>query len=107
MSPQFDIDERLDEAKGRGLGVEMPVPLHERIDQLCELVYEAGGDRPSKRKMVAALVLGAPVGVEALGELLRAYERARVADALVTAQPDGNIVAFPRRVSGPRPRKAP
>lgn len=105
MSPQFDINGRLDEAKERGVGVLMPVPLHERIDQLCELVYEAGFARPTKRKMLAALVLGAAVEADELDRLLRQYDKACVGDALVTATPEGTLVEFPRRASGPRPKR--
>lgn len=104
MSPQFDITERLDEAKERGVGVNMPVPLHERIDQLCELVYQAGFARPTKRKMLAAVVLGCASDAGELDRLLRQYDQARVGDALVTASPKGTVVEFPRRASGPRPK---
>jgi hypothetical protein len=104
MSPQFDIDERLDEAKERGVGVNMPVPLHERIEDLCDLVYQAGCARPTKRKMLAALVLGYSSEANELQRLLGDYDRARVADALVAATPEGSVVSFPRRVSGPRPK---
>lgn len=104
MTPQFDIHERLDEAKERGVGVNMPVPLHERIDQLCELVYQAGLARPTKRKMLAALVLGCATEVDELDQLLRQYDQAHVRDALVTATPEGSVVDFPRRASGPRPK---
>jgi hypothetical protein len=106
VSPKFDVSERLDEAKERGVGVNMPVPLHERIEQLCELVYEAGFARPTKRKMLAALVLGSPTEAKELDRLLRLYDQARVGDALVTAAPQGNLVDFPRRVSGPRPKRS-
>lgn len=106
MSPRFEVDERLDEVRQRGVGVEMPVPLHERVEQLCELMYEAGCARPSKRKMLAALVLGAPANAEELDRLVRAYDRARVRDALVSVEPEGSIVAFPRRRSGPRPKSS-
>lgn len=102
MPLNFDRNARLSEVKGRSLGTDMPVPLHERIDELCDLVYKAGRERPSKKKMLAALVLGATTDTEALDELLRAYERAKVQDALVAPQEDAEIVAFPERRSGPR-----
>jgi hypothetical protein len=104
VSPKFDVNERLDESKQRGVGVDMAVPLHERIDQLCDLVYAAGHARPSKRKMLAALVLGSPTDANELDVLLRAYDRARVADALVTSTQQGNVVDLPQRRSGPRPK---
>jgi hypothetical protein len=106
MSPKFDLEERLAEAKQRGVGVDMAVPLHERIEQLCELVYAAGSARPSKGKMFAALVLGSPTAPDELDGLLRAYDGARVRDALVTSKPDATVVEFPHRRSGPRPKSS-
>jgi hypothetical protein len=104
MSPDFDVGERLKEAKERGVGVDMPVPLHERLNELSDLVYDAGYERPSKKKMLASIVLAAPADAEELDRLLRAYDRARVSDALVTSKPEGAVVEFPHRRSGPRPR---
>jgi hypothetical protein len=107
MSPRFDPDERLKEAKGRGLGQEIPIPLHERVEALCDRVYDAGYDRPAKVKMIAALLLGATCDPGELDRLLRDYDRARVRDALIDASiADGNVVEFPARRSGPRPRSA-
>jgi hypothetical protein len=105
MSPKFELEERLDEAKQRGVGVDMAVPLHERIDELCERVYEAGHARPSKRKMLAALVLASPTNPAELDTLLRDYDRARVRDALVASPADGTVVELPNRKSGPRPKR--
>jgi hypothetical protein len=103
MTPGFDVDERLSESKDRGLGVDIPVPLHERVEALCELVYDAGYDRPSKRKMVAALLLAATDDPRELDELLRAYDRGRVKDSLVgEPEIEGNVVSFPQRGRGPR-----
>src|SRR4051794_9144892 len=101
---KFGLAERLDEAKQRGVGVDMAVPLHERLEQLCELVYAAGYARPSKKKMLSAIVLAAPIGADELDRVLRAYDRAKVADALVTPQREGDVVEFPSRRSGPRPK---
>ncbi len=103
MAPGFDLNERLRESKDRGLGVDIPVPLHERVDALCELVYDAGYDRPSKGKMVAALLLAAADDPKTLDELLRAYDRGRVKDSLVgEPEIEGNVVRFPQRGRGPR-----
>jgi hypothetical protein len=97
------LDERLKEARDRGLGADIPVPLHERVEGLCNLVYKAGYDRPTKGKMVAALLLGATDDPEELDELLRAYDRARVREAIVGEQEiEGNVVTFPQRSRGPR-----
>jgi hypothetical protein len=107
MSARFDPGERLKEAKSRGLGQEIPIPLHERVEALCDCVYDAGFERPAKVKMIAALLLGATTDSTELDRLLREYDRACVRDALVDASlAEGNVVEFPTRRSGPRPRSA-
>jgi hypothetical protein len=63
----------------------------------------AGFERPAKVKMTSALLLAAPTDAEHLDDLLRAYDRACVRDALVGApSTDGTVVEFPTRRSGPR-----
>lgn len=86
------------------LGQRVPEPLHQRIEELCDLVYEAGEpQRPTKQQMVAALLLGAPTKADELVELIRRYGRATVADALVVAEARvGTVVELPKRKSGPR-----
>jgi hypothetical protein len=106
MSRTFDIEARLEEVQARTLGVDMPIPLHERIDQLCDAVYSAGHARPSKKKMLAALVLASPIDGQELDAMVRAYDGAHVRDALAIDGPAGDVVEFPNRRSGPRPKPA-
>lgn len=90
------------------LGQRVPEPLHERVEQLCDLAYEAGEPRrPTKQQMVAALLFGAPTDAEELVELLHRYGRATVADALIGSEaPAGDVIELPTRKSGPRsPRR--
>jgi hypothetical protein len=106
VAPDFDVNERLIESRRRGIGAELAVPLHERVDMLCDLVCDAGFERPSKGKMISAIILGAPEDAGELDRLLRAYDRAVVRDAIVgTDTIEGTVVSLPKRVSGPRPRR--
>jgi|tagenome__1003787_1003787.scaffolds.fasta_scaffold20684483_2 hypothetical protein len=107
MSQKFDLNERLNEARERSVGVQMPVPLHERVDQLCDLLHDTGHRRPSKREMLSALVLAAPTDADELEAMLRAYHGAYVRDALVAESATGDVVEFPRRRSGPRSGRSP
>jgi hypothetical protein len=52
--------------------------------------------------MLAALILGAPTDPAQLVELLRAYGRARVADALLDGGGDADVIEITKRKSGPR-----
>lgn len=47
----FSSTDRLVEAAPKPLGQDVPEPIHERLKQLCDLVYEAGESRrqPSRR----------------------------------------------------------
>jgi hypothetical protein len=103
MSPTYDRGQRLVEADPKPLGQRIPNPLHERIEDLCDVVYHSGSARPTKVKMLAALILAAPADPNVLQEALRAYDAARVEDAVVaTSRLSGNVISFPQRKSGPR-----
>lgn len=104
MNPPFRREERLIDADPRPLGQRVPEPLHERVEQLCERVYNAGAvRRPSKMEMIAALLYGSPTDPDELRQLLEGYGRATVADALVEeAGDDQKVIDLPRRKSGPR-----
>lgn len=103
MTPQFNVNERLVEARCKTLGQAVPIALHERIDALCDRVYDGRHARPSKRKMLAAVLLAAPENVDALVEMLAAYDRASVRDTLLDdANIEGDLIDFPTRQPGPR-----
>jgi hypothetical protein len=104
LPAEFDPSDRLVEPNPVPLGQRVPEPIHERVEQLCDLVYEAGEPRrPTKQQMVAALLFGAPADAEELAELLRRYGRATVADALVHSEAAvGDVIQLPKRRSGPR-----
>jgi hypothetical protein len=86
MSPSYDRNQRLTEADPKPLGQRIPNPLHERIGDLCDVVYRAGHARPAKVKMLAALILAAPTEPATLDQMLRAFDRATVGDALVASE---------------------
>lgn len=104
MPRNFDPNSRLIEANPVPLGQRVPEPLHERVEQLCDLAYEAGEPRrPTKQQMVAALLFGAPTDADELVKLLRRYGRAKVADALPRSEAaPGDVIELPKRRSGPR-----
>jgi hypothetical protein len=102
--PDFNRDQRLLEAASSGLGQRVPEPLHARVEGLCELVYGAGHDRPTKARMIAALMLAARPDVEELVSALAAYDRATVRDAVLDDASGGSVISLPRRKSGPHSR---
>jgi hypothetical protein len=102
MTHRFDPEVRLCEADPKTLGQRLPKPLHERIEELCELLYAAGKARPTKVKMLSALILGAPIDVDTLDQMLRTYDAAKVYDCPITKPSKGSEVVYPDRTSGPR-----
>jgi len=104
VARRFDLNDRLDGAHARNLGAAIPEPLHMRIDELCELVYGARFARPSRKRLIAALLLAAPTDPVELQRLLTNYDAALVGDALVAQPSGGGIVEFPRPKPGPRSR---
>lgn len=105
----YNPGQRLCETNATALGQRVPEPLHARLAQLEQLVYDAGHQRPTKARLLAALVLAAPSNPVLLVDALAAYDRACVADALLGDHDHGEVVSLPRRKPGPktgRPRLA-
>ena len=104
MPPDLDPAERLIETPLEPLGQRVPAPLHERLDRLCDIAYEAGESRrPTKMQMVGALIFGGPSDPAELVELLRRYGRATVGESMIeTTIPAGSVIELPPRRSGPR-----
>jgi hypothetical protein len=101
---RFDADGRLVEQRERNLGVNVPVPVSERVDSLAELLYAEGHGPVARKELVAALILAASTEPARLAEHLSSYRRARVRDALVGQPPSGNVISFAVRAPGPRAR---
>ena len=102
---RLDLAGRLAEGEETGAAVDWPVALHHRVDQLVELV-ESIGERPTRKELVAAVVLAAPEDAARLSKMLRTYRTAGTRDALVNAPSNENVVELRRRGPGPRSRKS-
>jgi hypothetical protein len=104
MSRSFNPGDRLVDAHKEQLTGRIPEPLHERLDQLCDLAYEAGEPRrPGKAEMLAAVILASPTTPQEVRDMFRDYGNAKVVDAfLPSKQPTGSVVTLPERTSGPR-----
>jgi hypothetical protein len=102
----FDPGARLQQVDDPVLGTTTPVPLHSRLDELADLVFEAGYDRPAKARLVAALLLDAPADPNKLAAILAKYSRARVRDAVIgTPRLQRGRMVFQTAKRGPRPKR--
>ena len=95
----FGGDERLSGCTEVTVGVALPAPLSERLDELVRLAEETG-ERTTRKELVASLVLAAPMDGAVLSDGIRRLRHAAVSDAVV---PDasGRVRLKPR---GPGPR---
>jgi hypothetical protein len=94
----------LHDAPEEGIGVTVPAPLSDRINALVDLLH-AAGERTSRKELIAALILTARPLSKELAEMLRAYRRASVRDALVDPDRAGETIKWVPRKPGPRPRR--
>jgi hypothetical protein len=104
MSPNVDANERLCAARESTLGAPVADVLHQRLEELCDVVFAAGSPRPTKKRLVSAIILAASTDAEALSAMLARYDAALVRDALVQ-QSDGDVVELHARRPGPRSRR--
>ena len=100
---RLNMSDRLIEAEPKkALGQRLPEPLHRRLLELCDLVYESGQpQRPTKADLLGALILAAPEDPEVLIELLQRYGKADVRQAFVDS-PEDSVLELVERTSGPR-----
>lgn len=81
----------------------MPAPLSGRLDGLVDLA-DGEGARTSRKELVGALLLAAPVNGEDLAGLVRRYRKAAVGDAVIKGQPEERFLQPERPPPGPRAR---
>ena len=102
---RIDPDTRLPECPERAVGMDLALPISDRLDTLVELA-EQEGENTSRKEVVAALILAASELGEELGSVLRTYRKARALDALVQQPTNAEILEFARPRPGRRPRGA-
>ena len=104
VARDYRHQDRLVEAEKAQLGQRVPEPLHERLNRLCDLAYEAGeARRPSLQEMVGAVLLATPLDGARLRQLLADYGRATVKEAVPwRASVEGELIELPKRRPGPR-----
>ena len=99
---KIPFDSALPQSAEQSVGLVLPAVLSDRLDSLVALA-ERNGERTNRREVVAALLLAAKPSGAAISELIRAYRRAQVQEALVGDAAGEEYVVGLRR-PGPRPR---
>jgi hypothetical protein len=103
--PPIDPDSRLRDSAERGVSMDWPLAISERLDALVELA-EDEGENTSRKELTAALLLAAPEIGEELSVLLKTYRRALARDALLSPDSAGDVIKFEQRKPGRRPRRS-
>ncbi len=89
-----DLDEH-------SVGLSFCDPVSERLAGLAEIA-ESGGERTSRKELVAALILAAPADEAHLSSLLWTYRRATADDARLDGRASGSDLIVPQRHPGRR-----
>jgi hypothetical protein len=95
-------DKRLVDCPESTIGLSLPSPLSERLDQLVRLAEDAG-ERTTRKEIVASLILCAPTDGPALSERIRQLRAAVVHEAI--APDESGLVRLARHGPGPRSRQ--
>lgn len=96
---EVDRAERIVTSRDKQVGLRLPLAIDQRLDALLARAVEAG-ERTTRRELLAAIVLAVESSGEDLGQMLRAYRRATVGDALMDVEPSN--VAYINHKPGPR-----
>ena len=103
---RISADTLLRECPEKRVGLDLPAPLSERLDDLVQLV-EAAGDRTSRKELMASLILAAPEVGDKLSAQLRKYRQASARAARLSGSADEPTIGIRSYRPGPRSRKRP
>jgi hypothetical protein len=85
------------------VGLALPAPISDRLDELVRLAEQAG-NRTNRKELMASLILAAPIGGEQVSELVSVFRRAIARDARLDGHANDATVPIRSHGPGPRPR---
>jgi hypothetical protein len=100
---QVLLDARLKSCKEKAVGVDWPLPINHRLEQLLWRTNDAG-ENTTRKELLAAIVLAVTEDPDELSKMVRTYRRSTARAALINPPAEGNVVMLPRYKSGPRSR---
>lgn len=101
---RISADTPLPECPEKRIGLSLPAPISDRLDDLVTLAEETG-ERTNRKELVASLILAAPPVGEDVALLLHAYRRAKARAARLSGSSDEPTVPIRSHRPGPRPRR--
>lgn len=106
MAQRISADALLPQCPEKSVGLALPAPISDRLDELVRLA-EAAGERTTRKELVASLILAAPSSGEDVSVLLRTYRRSKARAARIAGSPETETIAVRSYGPGPRPRRRP
>lgn len=100
---QIDATTPLDKCPECTVGLQLPIPLSARVDDLVTLVEKAS-ERTTRKEVIAALIYAAPEDHTALSKIIRRYREAHARDAPI-GHPSTPRIPLASHKPGPRRRK--
>lgn len=100
---RISADTPLSECPEKRIGVSLPAPISERLDELVALAEEAG-ERTNRKELLASLILAAPAAGEDVSALLRSYRLTPARNARLSGNDGDQIIVIRSYRPGPRPR---
>lgn len=97
---------RLKACPERAAGIDWPMPLDQRLDELCDLADDEGAET-SRKELAAALVFAAPSSPVRLKALIDKYRKAKAREAAVTPDGQDRVLTIRPRHAGRRSRRIP
>src|SRR5882762_7480148 len=101
---RIDADTLLPNCPEKRIGIALPAPINDRLDDLVGMV-EATGDRTSRKELLACLILAAPTTDQDVAEMLHAYRRTPARAARLDGKSDEATLPIRNHRPGPRPRR--
>lgn len=87
----------------RAVGLVLPDPISDRLDQLVDCAEDAG-ERTSRKEVIASLILDAELDGPGLAARIRRLRLATVGDVITHVSRDQAVATNPPRRPGPRAR---
>lgn len=101
---RISADTLLPNCPEKRVGLDLPAPISERLDDLVRLA-QATGERTNRKELLASLILAAPGGGEAISALVKTYRQSPARAARLDENADEPTISIRSHRPGPRPRR--
>src|SRR2546421_3174494 len=95
---------RLKSCPERPAGIDWPIPIDQRLDELCDLADEAGADT-TRKEIAAALLLASPTTPRKLKTLIDKYRVAEARRAAIVDSDADRVLHIRERKPGRRSKR--